>query len=784
MKYAYLLLCSFLIFSLNSNGQGIPNQWDFTNNYTQLKMGKEGLKNLYNDSIIRKIDLVFPQSNYWQLMTQNKNAAINIPATLTYEGSKTLDSVGVRFKGNTSYSRVNGDKKSFNIELDWIKSENDISGYHTLNLNNAYQDESFLREVMYTFSIRRHIPGLKANFSWLTINGQNWGLYPNVQQLNKDMYSDWFASNDGISWRAQGVQGGGGPGGPPGSQWGDGTTALNYHSNPNDYQTYYVLKYSDYTNPYDELEVLCDKLNNTPLANLEDTMKVYMDLDRTLWFLASEIAFTDDDGYVYKGKQDYYVFKEQQTGQMVPMEFDGNSPMAMSKATSWSPFHNETNVNYPLLNRLLQVPSIRQRYLAHMRTIIEEELDQSTFDTRLDYYVSLIDTAVQNDTKKLYSYNDFNTEVNVLKNFVSTRRNALNSNSEVSQFAPIISSAAHYSNNVQWARPTNNQTVNVRTAVTSSNGINAVYLNYCGAINGQFTKILMYDDGAHNDGAANDGTYGATIPGFQGGTWVRYYVEAVANNSAKSVSFLPVGAEHDVFVYLVIPPTASNTDVVINEIMAANDAAIADANGDFDYWIEIHNKSNTTMDISGWYLTDDQFNLTKHQFPAGTTIDPNGYFIVWADEDGSQGPEHVNFKLSAGGEQLMLLNSNMEMVDELSWGTLPADSSYARSPNATGNFVVKYHTWSINNDSPLSTSGLLDENQVLIYPNPAKSFVSIKIPSKAIQEFNEVEVLDITGKKIWKQQASSNMRISTENLADGLYLLKFGTVSKKFLVQH
>jgi hypothetical protein len=190
------------------------------------------------------------------------------------------------------------------------------------------------------------------------------------------------------------------------------------------------------------------------------------------------------------------------------------------------------------------------------------------------------------------------------------------------------------------------------------------------------------------------------------------------------------------------------------------------------------------MDISGWYLTDDQFNLTKHQFPAGTTIDPNGYFIVWADEDGSQGPEHVNFKLSAGGEQLMLLNSNMEMVDELSWGTLPADSSYARSPNATGNFVVKYHTWSINNDSPLSTSGLLDENQVLIYPNPAKSFVSIKIPSKAIQEFNEVEVLDITGKKIWKQQASSNMRISTENLADGLYLLKFGTVSKKFLVQH
>ena len=55
----------------------------------------------------------------------------------------------------------------------------------------------------------------------------------------------------------------------------------------------------------------------------------------------------------------------------------------------------------------------------------------------------------------------------------------------------------------------------------------------------------MYDDGAHNDGAANDGTYGATIPGHTGGTWVRYYIEAVANNSANSVSYLPVGAEHE-----------------------------------------------------------------------------------------------------------------------------------------------------------------------------------------------------------------------------------------------
>jgi len=781
-KKAIAVLILLISTTVASMAQGIPNQWEFINNYTQLQMGKKGLKNLYNDSIIRKIDLVFPQANYWQLMQQNKNAAINIPATLTYEGTKVLDSVGVRFKGNTSYSRVNGDKKSFNIELDWIKNGADISGYSTMNLNNAFQDESFLREVMYTYSIRRHIPGLKANFSQLTINGQDWGLYPNVQQLNKDLYSDWFTSNDGVSFRAQGVSGGGGPGGGP--QWGDGTTALNYRSNPNDYQTYYVLKYSDYANPYDELATLCDKLNNTSLADLEDTMKVYMDLDRTLWFLASEIAFTDDDGYVYKGKQDYYVFKEQATGQFVPMEFDGNSPMAMNKAAAWSPFHNENKVNYPLLNRLLQVPSIRQRYLAHMRTIIAEELDQTAFETRLNYYVSLIDTAVQSDPKKLYSYNDFTSEVNVLKNFVSTRRNSLNSNSEVSQSAPTISSASHYTNNTQWARPNNNQTVDVKATVSSTNGISAVNIYYCGAIYGQFTKALMYDDGAHNDGAANDGVFGATIPGFSGGTWVRYYVEAVSNNAAKSVSYLPVGAEHDVFVYLVVPPTAFNSGIVINEIMASNTTARADNNGDFDDWIELYNTSNNTIDISGWTITDDQFNLTKHVIDNGTTILPGAYHILWADEDGSQGADHINFKLSASGEELLLLNPNKEIVDELTWGALPTDESYARSPNATGNFIVKYHTFAHNNDWPLGVEDMLEASQIAVYPNPANSQLIVSLPGYAVEKLDEIEVLDITGKKLISTAVNHEVQISTASLANGMYILKCGNVSKKFVVQH
>lgn len=112
-------------------------------------------------------------------------------------------------------------------------------------------------------------------------------------------------------------------------------------------------------------------LNSTPLSELPQVLPNVLDIDRTLWFLASEIAWTDEDSYVHKGKMDYYVYYEPESGRMVPMEYDGNSVL-LGQNSNWSPFYNANKVNYPLLNRLLAMPHWRQRYLAHLRTILQE----------------------------------------------------------------------------------------------------------------------------------------------------------------------------------------------------------------------------------------------------------------------------------------------------------------------------------------------------------------------------------------------------------------------------
>lgn len=530
---------------------GKPKEMFVSEDGRRLITGGKNFTGLYDSATIRTLNLTFKQPDYWSIMKSNYSTKTDLAATLVVDG-KTYENVGVRFKGETSYREVyrNSKKLSFNISMRYIPANPKLMGYRTINLNNAFQDPSFLREVFYLHQIRKHVPAAKANFVRLFINGENWGLYPNVQQLNKDFLEEWFFSDDGGNWRAEGISSGGMPG--AGGGWGNGKSGLNYlGDNVALYQANYTLKSSDIDDHWERLAAACKALNTTPASLMTEEIPLYFDVDRVLWFLACEIAFSDDDSYVWKGQQDYYIYYEPETRRITPIEFDGNSVMKMNNA-GWSPFMNEYKVNYPLLNKLLAVPQYRQRYLAHLRTLIDELFHIASVNRIIDNYKSQIDALVESDPQKLYGYNQFINEIGVLKNFIATRRNNLLSNPEVAQKAPVISEVVYRNaDGVVWVPPLPYGEVIVTAKVASSTGINRVNLYYSASIVGGFSIIQMSDDGRHSDVLSGDGIYGAKLPGHPGGTYVRFYVEAVSDNANLSVSYHPAGAEHDVFFFQV-----------------------------------------------------------------------------------------------------------------------------------------------------------------------------------------------------------------------------------------
>jgi CotH kinase protein/Lamin Tail Domain/Secretion system C-terminal sorting domain len=734
---------------------------------------------LFDQTVIHEVEFIFAESNYWNLLTQNYQSKTDLAGYLVFDGDTLPAQVGIRFKGQTSYQMAqNTEKKSFNVSVDYADANQAIMGYQTLNFNNCFGDNTFMREYLYGFLSRPNIPAPKVSFIHLTINGEDWGVYPNVQQLNKKYVGQWQWSTDGTLWRADvATSGPGGGGGGP--QWGDGTAALNdLGSDTTSYQEYYTLKYSTITNPWDALVTTCQAVDGLPIATLDSTLADFMDTDEMLWFLASEIAFCDDDGYAHKGKMDYYHYYDAATGRVVMLEFDGNSAMETG-ATTWSPFYNANDVNYPLLNRVMQNPDLRQRYLAHFRTVLQNTIDTVAFNDYVAETDALIGDLVASDPKKIYTTAQYISGQTTLKTWMKSRVNYLAANAEILQVAPTIASASMSANGVAWAEPAPNQSVQVVANVTSANGIFAVYLYYCTALDGKFTKIAMFDDGAHNDGAASDGQYGVDIPGQISGTPVRFYVEAISSNTQKSRSYLPVGAEHDVYFYSVGAMMADVRPVVINEIVPDNEFGTADAAGEFEDWIELYNVSSESVDLSGWHLTDNPLNFTKYAFPDGFILAPGAYEIVWCDEDGAlQGDWHANFKLSKSGETIYLLNPAGQLVDTVTYGDFTEDLGYARMPNGTGTFVAQNPTFSFNNE----TVGQDDiyTSPVVLVPNPAHSMIEIK--SATTTYGAAVQICNTLGQVLLTDSARADLRVDISTWPGGIYFVNVGNQAARLVV--
>ena len=133
-------------------------------------------------------------------------------------------------------------------------------------------------------------------------------------------------------------------------------------------------------------------------------------------------------------------------------------------------------------------------------------------------------------------------------------------------------------------------------------------------------------------------------------------------------------------------------EIAINEVMASNNNAIEAPDGDNSDWIEIYNYGTTPVNLEGFGLTDDPTVPYTWVFPA-FTIQPDEYILVWAsDKDISEVGQvfHTNFKISSGGEALLLTNLQGDLVDESPAVGLDSDVSYGRQPDGTGDWLFFY----------------------------------------------------------------------------------------------
>jgi hypothetical protein len=550
--------------------------------FALLAVQSAGLaQDLYDPTVLRNMAIQFQDTNWLTLLKQNYQSQTNILADITIDGV-TYPDCGVRIRGNTSYTALpaGSNKFSLNIESDFVDPNQDILGYKNLNLNNGWRDPTFCREVVYNNFVAQFIPNPRANHVVVSLNGENWGVYCNIQQFDKAMLAPHFPDNNGMRIKVPNN-----PNGPGLTYAGPG---------PGGYGGYEIKDGGGLPDPLGALIAVCNSVTNEPLATWPNIDKLCA-IDPSIWSVALENMLTDDDSYINKGA-DFMGYRNPIDGRFFILQTDANETFTQA---TWSITRNFTAGNKPFLSHVLAVPELRQRYMAHYRTV-KTDFNWAYFEPIFNAHKALIDAAVQADTKKLYPYtqfqSNFTTTVTMpggglaggnqigIKQFVDQRVTFFtNSNPELNAAGPSINSVLASNENPDPSEP-----VTITANVTPvSGGITKVELFYRLNPTDRYERTLMTAGPSNN--------YSVLLPvTAKAGQIVKYYVGATAGNTNASMSFKPTRTE---WAPNQIDYTFGNTGGMrITEWMYSG------ASGEF---IEFTNMSGDPVDMAGWSFDDD-----------------------------------------------------------------------------------------------------------------------------------------------------------------------------------
>ncbi|QDV25774.1 lamin tail domain-containing protein [Aureliella helgolandensis] len=395
----------------------------------------------FDDSFVHEVSITFENTDWYDVLFEshaNDTADPYFAADVTIDGV-TMENVGVRFKGNSSFTGT-GIKKSLKIDFDEFDETNDsltYLGLKKLNLNNNYNDPAMLREkLLYDFASNFVEGASRAVHTNVTINGELYGLYTAVEQVDKTYVQTRFGSDeDGNLFKGATADE---ENGDPNADFGSDLTYLG--DDPVAYETNYQLKTNETVNDYSDLVEFIDVLNNTSAADLPAAIEPLLDVDDSLASLAINNLFANLDSY-NGSAHNYYLYDRDDTGQFTHILWDANEsfgrfslfttpgedlqeldPFWLPVATTGGPGGGGpggggpggggpggtvTEESRPLMENLWAVDEYSKDYLRDLAEMLRNGFDITSATARISELANVIRVDVTADPNKQYTTAQF-----------------------------------------------------------------------------------------------------------------------------------------------------------------------------------------------------------------------------------------------------------------------------------------------------------------------------------------------------------------------------------------
>jgi len=356
---------------------------------------------LYDDSRICSIKVtIHPDSLAW--IMDNVLSDHYFMAQFIFDDGEnidTLENIGFRLRGNTSrYAR----KKSFKISFNEYVSGRKFQGVKKVNLNGEHNDPTLIREkLFYDFWKKAGMPERRTSFVKLYINGTYYGLYTNLEEMEKEWVTRVFPNNNGNLYKCT----------YPADLVYLGPDQQTYKDLQNSTATggrVYELQTNKSQDDYSRLVALITALNHTPDTGFIPLIDGILNVNGFLKALALDVATGNWDDYSYN-RNNYYLYDNPATGQFEFIAYDPDNTCGVDwMGIDWGTRNCLSWVNntlqLPLAQKLLAVPSFFDRYKLFLDTIARRIILPDSSFAHISLLKQLITEAAVADTFRCLDY--------------------------------------------------------------------------------------------------------------------------------------------------------------------------------------------------------------------------------------------------------------------------------------------------------------------------------------------------------------------------------------------
>lgn len=256
---------------------------------------------VFNKSKVTTVDIEMAEEDWADILANAADEELK-QANVTVNG-KRIENVAIRTKGNLSLRSVvnsDSDRYSLKIDFDYYDNSQSLYGLKKLNLNNNYSDTTLMREyISYELMEKMGLPTPSHSYMYVTVNGEERGLYLGVEAVDETFLAKNFGSNDGFLFKPDGT----------------GSDLKFISDNIDDY-TGIGLKTNEDNIEDSKLIEMLDVINNG--GDLEQ----YIDVDEMLRYFAVNTALVNLDSYQSNMKHNYYLYEDGGVFSIIPWDYN------------------------------------------------------------------------------------------------------------------------------------------------------------------------------------------------------------------------------------------------------------------------------------------------------------------------------------------------------------------------------------------------------------------------------------------------------------------------------